>query len=101
MSPLLLLRLSNAETRLLVRPSWHERWNLLAPFELIADGMGSLRMLDFDAQQLRAQTERLLSECDALIAETARQVEALQTHSSRNVAAMDKFARKVPEARTL
>ena len=55
-------------------------------------------MFEFDTQQLHARTERLLAECDTLVAETLRQVEALTSHSTRNLAAMEKFARKVPES---
>lgn len=55
-------------------------------------------MFEFDTQQLRAHTERLLSECDTLVEETLRQVDALKSHSTRNVATMEKFARKVPES---
>lgn len=58
-------------------------------------------MFEFDTQQLRAHTERLLSETDTLVAETLRQVEALKSHCTRNLAAMEKFARKVPESARL
>jgi hypothetical protein len=51
-----------------------------------------------DAKKLWAHTERLLSECDALVGETQLQVEALKFQTLRTTAATERFARKVPES---